>query len=520
MPRVGYTKNGEIVFVTEDTGLPITQTNAALTAFGELRTAELTKLVDLKFNYGLSDRTSITSINNAAGSVTTSEAMAVVSTGAATNSMTALVSRVPGIYEPGVGLLTRFTTLFATPKTGTNQQQGMGRPSDGFFIAYHDTTFGFDVVTSGAQHVHKFVFTTGSTDTSNITITLDGDAQTVATVSGDSVFAVARAVQAAASDFALLGDGWAVFSAGDTVEFVSFRAEPRAGAFTLGAGATGVVATLSNTLAGVTATVNTTTQANFNRDKLDGTGPSGMTFAAGASGGETQIDSTNLNVFAIPAQHLGAGDFGLYWENPLTGMFILVHLEPQAGNSIIPSVRNPSFPTCMVVENTTNNTDMVMKSASHALFLEGKKANRGVSHTARGAQTTITTEEMILALHVPPTFASSENRIISEPGILSLTTDGTKSVTFRVYRNPILGGSPVFVDVETGETPIQLSTTAGVTITSGTPILSFELAKVESKDFIIRGETDDWVQGDTFVVTAQSSVNTDPSTAITWKDFQ
>ena len=161
-----------------------------------------------------------------------------------------------------------------------------------------------------------------------------------------------------------------------------------------------------------------------------------------------------------------------------------------------------------------------MKSSSHAIFLEGKKANRGISHTVRAAQTAITTEEMIFALHVPPTFNSTENRIVSEPGLLTLTTDGTEAVTFRVYRNPILGGSPVFTDVETGETPIKLSSTAGVTITSGMPILTFELAKAESQPFMIKGETDDWVQGDTFVITAQSSVNTDPSAALTWKDFQ
>lgn len=520
MPRVAYTKDGVSVFVTEDIGLPMAYSPAGSTAFGEGKSEQNTKLPDLKFNYGLSNRTSITTVNNAAGSVTTSQGMAVLSTGAAINSMVSLSSRIPAIYEPGVGLLTRFTTLFATPKAGTDQQQGMGRPSDGFFAAYHDTTFGFDIVSSGAQHVHKFVFTTGSTNTSNITITLDGDAQTVATVSGDSVFAVARAVQAAASDFAVLGDGWTVFSAGDTVEFVSFTAETRAGAFTLGAGATGVAATLSNILAGVSATVNTITQANFNRDKLDGTGPSGMTYAAGATGDDTNIDSTNLSVFAISIQHLGAGNMWIFWENPLTGEFITLHQEPQAGNSVLPSVQNPSLPTCMTIRNTTNNTDMVMKSASHAIFLEGKKGSKGVPHTGRGAQTTVTTEEMIFALHVPPVFNSTENRIISEPGLLTLTTDGTKTVTFRIYRNPILGGDPVFADIETGETAIEISSTAGITITSGTPILEFDLTKVDSKVFNIRGETDDWVQGDTFVVTAQSSSNTDPSATVTWKDFQ
>ena len=509
MPIVEYyDKNGKEIIVSKETPLPMDSGNL-LTAFGEVVVAEKMPLVQLKFSYGLNSLQVKTQVNTSSGGVTQSDSMAVVSTGAVGTSQAAMFSRSPAIYEPGVGIIDEFTALFSTPASGSSQVAGIGGVDDGFFFSYRDLVFGVDIVSAGARHVEKFVFTTGSSNTSNITITLDGEAQTVATVSGDTVFDVARAVQAAESDFAVLGDGWDVFSAGDTVEFVSFTAEPRAGTFSLGAGATGVAATLSVDLAGATATRTTVAQADWNKDPMDGTGPSQMTLA-----------HTNLNVYAVQFQFLGAGVIRYFVEGDVSGCFILVHQVDYTNNNIVPSVRNPSLPSCLMVKNTSNTTDIIMKSGSVGIFSEGPVGNMGLPGGAGGAQTTVTTEEMVFAFHMPPVFNSIQNRIIAEPRLLSLSSDGTKDVTFKFYNNPVLAGSPVFADVNPGNSSVQSSSTAGVTIASGVSLLEFKLGKVDNRIIDMRLFGVNGIAGDTLVFTATSTNGTDVSASLTFEEFQ
>lgn len=506
MPRVAYTKDGEAVFVKEEVPLPVVTSNI-ISAFGDLIVAEEEALVQIKYSYGINAFTMKTDINDAAGSVTTSDSLAICSTGAVTNSQAALFSRVPAEYQPGVGISCKRTALFSTPQTGSVQSVGIGTASDGYFFAYNDTIFGIDVLAGGAQETVEFEITAAATGTDNITITLNGDAQTVAIVSADTVFEIARKIKADEANFALLGDGWRVFIAGDTIEFESFTADNKAGAFTYGAGTTGSAATVTTILEGIAPTTTTVAQANWNKDKMDGTGTSGMT-----------LDQTKLNVYKIQFQFLGSGVIRYFIESDTTGEFIIVHQIDYANNNIVPSVRNPTLPSRMMVRNTTNNTDIIMKSGSDGIFSEGKISKKGILGSVTGTQT-ITTEEVIFAAHMPPVFKNVQNRVIVRPVRVTLVADGTKLVTIRLYINPVINGAPIFTAVNAAISPVLVSTTSNLTVT-GTATTTSALGKAEAVTRDIDILQLEALAGDSFVVTAESANSSEVTASAVWKEFQ
>jgi hypothetical protein len=123
---------------------------APLSTYGDLRNTELSPVFQGNFEYTV-DNTELT-INAVTGSgtVTQSDAMAVVSTGTTTGSTACLTSKRLLSNHSGLGSLMRFSTLFDTPVAGTEQFQG---PADitgssaafknGLMPGYVGETFGF-----------------------------------------------------------------------------------------------------------------------------------------------------------------------------------------------------------------------------------------------------------------------------------------------------------------------------------------------------------------------------------------
>lgn len=115
--------------------------NDPLTAFGDLRTAELTPQVHLTFPYNINtDMIDITTGNG--GTVTQSGSMAILNTSTSTSGDATLASRNVVNYRSGLGGLTRFTAMFTSGVANSNQIVGIGDNEDGFFIGYSGDTFG------------------------------------------------------------------------------------------------------------------------------------------------------------------------------------------------------------------------------------------------------------------------------------------------------------------------------------------------------------------------------------------
>lgn len=99
------------------------------------------------------------------------------------------------------------------------------------------------VQSNGIAEVSTLQITAGASSSSNVTVTLDGVAQTVAVTSGDTITQVANKVKAASFS------GWTTGGSGDTITFTSNTVGLRTDAI-YSAGTTGATGTISTTVQG------------------------------------------------------------------------------------------------------------------------------------------------------------------------------------------------------------------------------------------------------------------------------
>lgn len=112
-----------------------------LTAFGEVRTAELTPVVQTSFVYGINTDLILTS-SFGTGTITTGSALVSVHTGASTNSSASISTIKPLKYNAGQGATSRFTALFTEGVEGNNQFVGSFDDNNGYKFGYSGSSFG------------------------------------------------------------------------------------------------------------------------------------------------------------------------------------------------------------------------------------------------------------------------------------------------------------------------------------------------------------------------------------------
>lgn len=128
------------VDVTYDGNLSVAIKNPK-SAFGDLRTTELSPSVQVTFPYNINtDIVLVTTTET--GTVTHANSMAIVSSGSNANATSNLRSKDIIKYRPGLGALCRYTTLYQTSVANSTQIHGPGDSNDGFFFGYNGTQFG------------------------------------------------------------------------------------------------------------------------------------------------------------------------------------------------------------------------------------------------------------------------------------------------------------------------------------------------------------------------------------------
>jgi len=216
--------------------------------------------------------------------------------------------------------------------------------------------------------------------------------------------------------------------------------------------------------------VNTwTAQASWNVDVADGTGcvPARV--------------FTNINVFQIQVQYLGAGAIIFSMEDETTGTFTPVHMIAYANNNTVPHVSNPSLPFCAFVDNGGTTTDIDLHSGSVGMFTEGKilRGHLVNSLPITYATENGTTETAVLTIRnraTFPTTSAKTNRIIIYLEILSWATDidSNRTGTLRLHYNPTLTGTPVtYGNFSNEESVIEFISAGGATYSAtGTTVFS------------------------------------------------
>ncbi len=124
--------------------------NLPKSAFGDLRTVELSPIFQGSFEYTVDNTRLNANVVSNGGTVTQASGMAVLTSGTTTGGNAKLESTSPAKYRPGLGGLLRFTSLFTTPVANTEQILGLADElgsstifENGYMIGYVGTVFGF-----------------------------------------------------------------------------------------------------------------------------------------------------------------------------------------------------------------------------------------------------------------------------------------------------------------------------------------------------------------------------------------
>ncbi len=482
-------------------------TNIDRTAFGELSIAELTPIVQLHSAYNINTRIIQARDNGGASSINNN--MFQVSTGASANRMSSLISRVAVKYNAGQGGICRFTALFTSGVANSTQYAGIGSASEGYYFGYNGTAFGILRRQGGSPEIRTLTVSTGSSDVDSITITLDGDAEAVSVtdVSGDATL---TANEIASHDFSNVGQGWVAHSMGANVIFESYNAASKAGAYSL-ADATSAIGTFAQSVVGAAPTETIIAQTSWNTDTFDGNGASGVT-----------LDPTKGNVFQVKYQWLGFGLITFFIENPADGNYHLVHKIEYANANTIPSVDNPTLPLCLAVINTSNTTDIVLRSASMMGGIEGKDIQEGILNAAVLETTSIgTTETPVLTIHNHTVYQSKVNRVrvkLDEIGVSFDASSANKPAVLRLRLNPTLtGASFSAVDADTSVVRKDTSATA---VSGGILFFAQSLSEGAAPILDLVNRNIFLEPGETVTVSLEASNGTiDPDISFGWKEL-
>ena len=210
------------------------------------------------------------------------------------------------------------------------------------------------------------------------------------------------------------------------------------------------------------AVVNTwISQTDWNCDKLDGLGASGMV-----------INPTFGNVFMVKYPYLGYGDILFFVEDSDTGRFVLVHVIKYANTTALLQLGNPNLSFYVQSVNAGAVTNQIVYSGSYAIFVSGERSFVGnPKWAADNNKSAITAETSILGIRNATTYNGGENNgMIRLQSLAVGAASNSGVIVIRLRIGATLGGSPAYAAVK------GTTANSGVTITAGDSVASVDTA--------------------------------------------
>lgn len=403
--------------------------------FGSVLVENLRPIVQKTATYGVDTVNNLVT-TNASGTVTGSNQMWVCQTGTTIYGAGSLSSRKRVNYRPGQGIIGRFTAMFTSGVASSYQVVGIGNSEDSLSFGYVGTSFGILYGSKGAREVRTLTITTKSSNAENAVVTLNGTATNVAVTNGAST--VTTAYEISKGTYA----GWKAESIGSTVVFISDAVGAKSGSYSVSG--TSVLGSFAQTKAGVALTEVFVPQTSWTGDKLNGDGASGIT-----------IDPTKLNVFQIDLQYLGAGAIVFKVEVCHPGNnpdFVTVHTIDLPNTLTTPSFGNPGFAFLCSAYSAGSTTNLTVKSASYALFVEGQKIHHGNRYSFRNTSTGVGSGSYLPLFTIRNTryFGGMTNQQVVNFLSIGGANKHTSPVELFLFRDATLTGSPNFTQYSTG----------------------------------------------------------------------
>lgn len=403
--------------------------NNSIGPFGTLLTGTLTPVIQRKFVAGTNEVLDVITTHDGA-TISASTGELICSSSTTTSSIAQYISKKIARYQPGQGVICRFTARFGTPVASTSAIIGIGNPSNGLFVGYNGTEFGFLRRSGGLQEVRKLQITNGADiNGGTFTLTLNGEVSSSITVSSnDTIGEIVKAIYD--SDiFHTLGGGWRVYQYGDSIYFKAIGTETRDGSYTLTDIDSGVVGTFSQTLAGSSPTDTWTTQSNWNNDTGDNTGTL------------PTLDFTKSNVFQIQYQWLGYGSIILQIEEPTSGKFIVCHKLSYANQNTEVTIKNPDLPFMIECDNKETTSNIQITSASLATFVVGELNKINTIPNSVSNEFASSTSAMLCLRHNIVVNSTHNNNVCIITGFTFGNENNSKIATFKVIKNAGLVGN-------------------------------------------------------------------------------
>jgi hypothetical protein len=130
---------------------------------------------------------------------------------------------------------------------------------------------------------------------------------------------------------------------------------------------------LRTSTTGTASDSNKITQANWNGDKLDGTGTSGFT-----------LDLTKTNIFFTDIEWLGVGSVRVGFV--INGQFIVAHTFHNANSQTVVYMKTPNLPIRYEIENTgTTASSSVLQQICSTVMSEGGYEPIGIENIVKTA---------------------------------------------------------------------------------------------------------------------------------------
>lgn len=439
--------------------------SAGSSSFGEQSIAENVPLYASTFVYKEIPQLHRTN-NQLGGSLSFTGGMLEVTSGTNAGGLANLSSARFAKYQPGQGVMARFSAIFDTPTATSFQLIGLSNGENNLGVGYRfGTEFSFVYDHHGILEIQKLTVTTGSATAEDITITLNDIAVTDVSVTASSD-TVVTAWEIGEHDWSTIEDiGYEVHAEGADVYFMRLRPDTISGAFSL-SGATTAIGTFSQIASGTETTVSGIAQSDFNIDKLDGKGPSGIT-----------LDPTKLNVFQIQFTYLGGGPLELYMKNPTTAMLVPVHIIGYSNTNIQPSLSDPGMAFTISAFSSIPSDSVTVKTASVGLFTQGPREFIGPQYGGSNTVLTVPTSFVpIISLKGRGVFADHPNFVEAILEVISYAVEGTKPVELAIVLDGVLSNDANFQEADSNSA-FTIDTSA-TSITGGTEKIGFTVSKV------------------------------------------
>ncbi len=429
--------------------------------FGSVHTESLTPVFQSDAVYGINTQ-QVSSSTSGSGAVSASDSLFTCSTGTTIYSFGTLQSRKRLRYRAGQGVVGRFTGRFTTGVASSIQVAGVGHAEDGFYFGYNGTSFGILHVNRGVREVRTLTVTTASTATNNYNVTLNGTAFNVTATNNGSTARTAYEISRGTFT------GWDAESIGSTVVFVKNSAGAASGSYSLAQSGAGTPAagSFAQTKAGAASTDTWYAQTAWNGDKLNGTGPSGVT-----------LDPTKGNVFEIGIQYLGYGSVEFKVEvtssDGNNSDFVTVHTLRFPNTLTATHVGNPSFPFTMASYSAGSTTDLSVYCGSFSGFIEGQKVLHGPRYSYVNTLTTVgaTNYQALFTIRNTRYFGGRTNQSVINLLSVSGALKHTQPCIFYLIKNGELAGTPSFAAFTSGSCSTWDTAATTVTFSDNSQLL-------------------------------------------------